>query len=229
MKKILLPILAAFIVSGCSDMPPRSIPVEYHNGNVQSLHVDNLSSVAVTQWKDSRILNTPSSDLGEKTVIRNSATGFGITSQGKEFVRVADFVRSAFVQELRAQGVNVKSLDIIPASSDSNVLENIAKNTQADLLISGDLMAFDVSCHGVWPSPTGCQQKILISLNMIDQNGKALMVRELFESIAVNDKGELSLGVPDGTLKEMTDDVLQKALGKAVKRTIDVINQAKKK
>lgn len=221
MKKFALSICILLLLTGCAVQ--RSIPVEYRSENKVSHPVENLAPVLVTQWKDSRTIASANDKLADKAVIRMGAATFGISNNGNEFVRVADFVRDTFIQELRALGVNVKPLDIQPASTDFGLLANLARNNQAELIISGDLMAFDVNCHGFWTLE--CSRKVSLSLTLVDRGGNAWMIREVFDASMTNNEG---LGVFHTTLlDQLTNEVLRKALSAAISRSLELINQAK--
>ena len=145
----------------------------------------------------------------------------GMTSDGQEFVRVADFIRNAFIDELQSLGVNAKKIDIIPASSEAKLLSNIAINNQVEMLISADLMSFDVNCHGAWT--LDCNRNVSFSLSLVNKLGEELITRELFDATMANNEG---MGVLHKTLlDQLTNEVMRSALKKAVIRTVEEINK----
>ncbi|ASM55770.1 hypothetical protein PNIG_b0123 [Pseudoalteromonas nigrifaciens] len=219
-----LTITAAFlsILSGCTIQ--NSFPVEYHKKTIENVEVKNIDSIGVTQWRDKRNLATVKDELAEKAVMRMGPATIGMTSDGQEFVRVADFIRNAFINELQSLGVNAKKIDIIPASSDAKLLSNIAINNQVEMLISADLMSFDVNCHGAWT--LDCNRNVSFSLSLVNKLGEELITRELFDATMANNEG---MGVLHKTLlDQLTNEVMRSALKKAVIRTVEEINKQSK-
>ena len=152
---------------------------------------------------------------------KNLAT-VGITDDDKEFVRVADYVRKNFIEELRSLGVNTKSIDLIPKSDDHELLTNLAKNNDVSYLISGQLLNFDVNCHGAWTLE--CSRNVSFSMSMIDSLGDELITREIYSAAFSNNEG---MGVMHSTLlDQLTNQVLREALEKAVRKTIKELNSA---
>lgn len=220
MIRLVTVIFAAVLMTGCA--VNNSIPVEYRGHVSTDMTVTNTDSVGVTKWQDKRILAGGDDWLADKAVMRRGSATIGITSQGTDFVRVADFVRDNFIKELRAQGVNAKEIDVLPASNNAQLLKNIAFSNNVDFVVSGDLISFDVNCHGGWTLE--CSRKVAISLTMIDKSGKQIMIRELFDATMVNNEGGAVLH--STLLDQITNNVMKDALEKAIIRTIECINQS---
>lgn len=215
-----LSIIAAIsMLSGCAVQ--NSIPVEYHNQAIEGVTVSNFDPVGVTQWNDQRSIASIKDDYSEKAVMRTGPATIGITHNGSEFVRVADFVRDNFIKELQSLGVNVKPIDIIPSSNSTSLLKGLAQNNEVNVIISGDLINFDFNCHGAMT--LDCSRKVSISMSMVDQLGNELITRELFDSTMANNEG---MGVLHKTvLDQMTNQVMREALKKAVIKTVQELNK----
>ena len=213
-------VLAALFMTGCAVQ--NSIPVEYKGQIVTGLNVNNNESVGVTKWQDKRSLAGGSDQFAEKAVMRTGPATIGITSGGTEFIRIADFVRDNFIRQLQSQGVNAVKIDVLPASSNQQLLKNIAQSNDVDIILSGELLSFDMNCHGAWTLE--CSRKVAVSLTMIDKNGEQFMIRELFDASMINNEGG---GVMHSTLlDQITNTVMKEALEKAIIRTIEAVNQA---
>lgn len=217
-KRIFFITFLAIFVSGCS--VKNSIPVEYHTKTLNIQNAKNSSSVGITKWSDKRSVTSVKDPLSEKAVMRMGPATIGITNNGQEFVRVADFIRDNFIKELQSLGVNVNPIDLIPVSDEQDLLKNIANNNNVDYIISGELLNFDLSCHGSWTLE--CTRNVNFVLTMVDKSGDKVITRELFSSVLANNEG---MGVLHETLlDQLTNQVLRDALSKAISRTIKEIN-----
>ncbi|MCG9106707.1 hypothetical protein LH433_08105 [Laribacter hongkongensis] len=221
MKKLLSIIAITMLLTGCAIQ--RSFPVEYKQGENPHPPIQKNYLVGVTKWKDKRAVAQSNDNLGEKAVQRIGPATIGITSKGKDFVRVADFVRDAFIQELRAAGVNTKEINIIPTVNDINTLSKIAQNNNTDLTITADLLSFDINCNGAWT--LDCSRKVAIMLNAVGKNGQPIITREIFDATYVNNEGAAVLHKT--LLDQLTNQALQPVLEKSVDHTIEAINQQK--
>ncbi len=214
MIKAVTVLLLAVLITGCAVNKP--IPVEYRGHISTGLSVTNHNSVGVTKWQDKRAISGINEKLVSLGIISKE-----ITIEGTK-VRIADFVRDNFIKELKAQGVNVKEIDILPASSDKQTLKNIAVNNNVNFILSSDLISFDVGFHGLWTLE--CSRKVAISITIIDENGNHIMLRELFDASMVNNEG---MGILYSTmLDQITNKVMKDALEKAIIKTIKVLNKA---
>jgi hypothetical protein len=219
MKYIALIAVTIATLSGCATK--NAVPVEYRSGIVSKQAINNSASIGVAQWKDSRVLASGTDEFADKAVMRFGAATVGMKIKGKDFPRVADFVRDTFIQELAAQGANVKGIDILPASNEASLLGKIAQSNNVEYVIGGDLVAFDISCSGAWT--LDCSRKVAITLSTVGKDGRMLMTRETFDSMKNNNEG---MGVLHSTLlDQMANDVMRQALEKAINRTIESLNQ----
>lgn len=213
-------VAVSSLLSGCTIQ--NSIPVEYHKKAISGGDVKNVSSVGVAKWSDKRNLASVKDVLAEKAVMRMGPATIGITNGGEEFVRVADFVRNNFIKELQSLGVNAKPIDVIPSSGNPALLSNIANNNDVEMLIAGDLLNFDVNCHGAWTLE--CSRNVSFSMTLVDKVGEQLITRELFDAAMANNEG---MGVLHKTLlDQLTNQVMREALEKAVIRTVQELNGA---
>ena len=219
LKKIILLGILISITSGCTIR--NSFPVEYKKNKIENITVLNLDSVGVTKWQDKRSLASFNDELAEKAVMRMGPAIIGITSDEVEFVRVADFVRDNFIKELTSLGVNAKALDVMPSNSDTNLLANIANNNNVKMIISADLLNFDINCSGTWTLE--CTRNVSFSMTMVDNSGNQLITRELFNSTFANNEGMAVLHPT--LLEQIKNDVLREALKKAVIKTIEEVNK----
>ena len=222
LKKLSICLIVALSLTGCA--VKRSIPIEYRQGVVAKIPVTNTSPVGVPKWKDDRPIVVSESEIAEKTLFRNGPATIGITYKGQDYYRIADFVRDSFIQELAAQGANVKSIDTLPSTNNFGVLGNIAKSNGVDYVIGGDLNSLDFACSGAWTLE--CSRKANITLSMVDKDGKPAITREPFAGTMSNNEG---IAVTYETaIQQLTGDVLKQALEKAINRTIEILNQSKK-
>jgi len=213
-------ILASTLLSGCAVQ--TSYPVTYHQEDFPVEQSKNLATVGITKWQDNRNIASIKDNYSETAVMRMGPATVGITDDDKEFVRVADYVRKNFIEELRSLGVNTKSIDLIPKSDDHELLTNLAKNNDVSYLISGQLLNFDVNCHGAWTLE--CSRNVSFSMSMIDSLGDELITREIYSAAFSNNEG---MGVMHSTLlDQLTNQVLREALEKAVRKTIKELNSA---
>ena len=218
LKKITLAGFIIFSISGCTIR--NSFPVEYNKNKIENMSVVNLDTIGVAKWQDKRNLASFNDALAEKAVMRMGPAIIGITNNGVEFVRVADFVRDNFIKELTSLGVNAKALDVTPSNSDATLLKNIAQNNNVKMIISADLLNFDIACSGTWT--LDCSKNVSFSLSMVDDLGLQLITREIFNSSLSNNEG---MGVLHSTLlDQITNDVMREALKKAVIKTIEQLN-----
>lgn len=218
LKKITLAGFIIFSISGCTIR--NSFPVEYNKNKIENMSVVNLDTIGVAKWQDKRNLASFNDELAEKAVMRMGPAIIGITNNGVEFVRVADFVRDNFIKELTSLGVNAKALDVTPSNSDATLLKNIAQNNNVKMIISADLLNFDIACSGTWT--LDCSKNVSFSLSMVDDLGLQLITREIFNSSLSNNEG---MGVLHSTLlDQITNDVMREALKKAVIKTIEQLN-----
>lgn len=218
-KGIIFVLFLAIFVTGCS--VKNSIPVEYHTKPLNIQNANNSNSVGITKWSDKRSVTSVKDPLSEKAVMRMGPATIGITNNGQEFVRVADFIRDNFIKELQSLGVNVKPIDLIPVSDDRDLLKNIANNNNVNFVISGELLNFDINCHGSWTLE--CTRNVNFVLTMVDKLGDKIITRELFSSVMANNEG---MGVLHKTLlDQLTNEVLREALFKAISTTIKEINK----
>ena len=222
MKKLSILLITALSLTGCA--VKRSIPIEYRQGIVTKNPVINTAPVGIPKWKDDRPIVATGNEMVEKTILINGPATIGISYKGQDFYRIADFVRDTFVQELAAQGANVKSIDILPSTNTFSVLGNIAKSNDVDYIIGGDLNSLDFSCGGVWTLE--CSRKVSITLSMVDKDGEPAITREPFGGSMNNNEG-IAITYPTA-IQQLTGDVLKQALEKAINRTIEVLNQKKK-
>lgn len=218
LKKITLAGFIIFSISGCTIR--NSFPVEYNKNKIENMSVVNLDTIGVAKWQDKRNLASFNDELAEKAVMRMGPAIIGITNNGVEFVRVADFVRDNFIKELTSLGVNAKALDVTPSNSDTTLLKNIAQNNNVKMIISADLLNFDIACSGTWS--LDCSKNVSFSLSMVGDLGQQLITREIFNSSLSNNEG---MGVLHSTLlDQITNDVMREALKKAVIKTIEQLN-----
>ncbi len=219
-KQVFWVFIAATILSGCAVQ--TSHPVTYHSEDFTVEQSKNISTVGITKWKDNRNIAAIKDNYSETAVMRMGPATIGMTDEGKEFVRVADFVRKNFIDELKSLGVNTKSIDLVPSSDDAELLTNLAKNNDVSYLISGRLLNFDINCHGAWTLE--CSRNVSFSLSMVDSSGKELITRDIYSAVFANNEG---MGVLHTTLlDQLTNQVLREALEKAVIKTIQELNLA---
>ncbi|QYK04937.1 hypothetical protein [Shewanella zhangzhouensis] len=221
LTKNLFVFVFAAVISGCSIQ--NSIPVTYHKQPISGVKVDNTDSIGVTQWRDKRNIAGVKDKYSESAVIRMGGATIGMTHNGQKFVRVADFVRLNFIEELQSLGVNARTIEVMPASSDKELLANIAQNNNVKMVISADLMNFDFNCAGAWTLE--CTRSVSFSMSMVDKDGKEIITREVFDANMSNNEG---MGVLHQTvLDQIANNVMREALKKAVIRTAQQLNAAK--
>lgn len=222
MKNFIMASIALAALAGCATK--NAIPVEYRGGVVSKLPMTNSAPIGVTQWTDSRTIASSNDDMADRAVMKLGPHTIGIKSKGREFYRVADFVRDNFIQEMAAQGANIRPIEVNPSVNDFNILSKIAKSNQVDYIIGGDIGAFDVSCNGAWTLE--CSRKVSITISAITKDGAPIITRETFDATQSNNEG---MGVMHSTvLDQITNNVMRQALEKAINRTIEVLNGAQK-
>jgi hypothetical protein len=174
----------SLVLAGCTGT--NSLPVNYQTSPNPDVVMKNAVKIGVVEFKDNRRISKNSDPLLAQTVLKIEGSTVGITYKNKEYAKLTNIIRSELINELRSTGATITKINTLPANGDSNLLTNIAKPFEVDVVVYGVLDSFESYCEARFIYL--CDSQVTLVVTALRSDGSEIIIRESFSQTKTEHK-----------------------------------------